>query len=347
MKRAEKKNDSLLEAYLAEAVRYPLLTREEERLYGGFVRDFLGENPLLVVATRVTLVQDRIEPSDIELLCGEATFEEAKSQSQQVLERYEPRREGYLRMLDSFLRSEEETALRYWDSLDNPHERYDAAAKRMQCSNLRLVVSIAKKYRWKGRRLGLPDLIEEGNVGLKRAVMKYDPSTGYTFSTYATWWIRQGVTRAIYDKARTVRIPCNAQVAMKRLPSETPPDEPVLWTVRVATAKRKRLPSERSLDGLVEGGFKGAVQSGQERGTEVADFVSHLMQQLNERERTVLTLRFGMNGNIHPLTFRETGRVLGISGETVRKTERRALRRMEQYAEAHGLEYSALELLDF
>ena len=231
-------------------------------------------------------------------------------------------------------------------------ERGDAdAAQHFTVSNLRLVVSIAKHYT--GRGLPLIDLIQEGNLGLMRAVERYNWRLGYKFSTYATWWIRQGITRSIADKGRTIRLPVHVgevltrlNAAQQRLTQELgrePTDDDLaaeLGTTRERirdTRLAARLPS--SID----------QPFGDDDDTSVADFVmdaaertpeeaaqENLLRQeaehalsrvLNARERMVLQMRFGLgDGHVYPLE--KIGERLGLTRERVRQIEAAALRKL-------------------
>ena len=229
----------------------------------------------------------------------------------------------------------------------------DLAAKRqMTLSNLRLVINIAKRY----THLGVPllDLIEEGNLGLMKAVMKYNPNKGFRFSTYGAWWIRQYVTRAIANQGKTVRIP----VYMTELLSKFKRVTEALSQQRgrkpsiPEIAKRMRLPIERveRLQELVSSAQTTSLETpvGEEGETEMIDllqdemvpspqeditrFLQHeridaLLQKMNERERRVLTLRYGLEDSISR-TLGETAKFFGITRERVRQIEVVAIRKL-------------------
>src|ERR671931_626146 len=178
----------------------------------------------------------------------------------------------------------------------------EAARQRFIMANLRLVVSVARKYQ--GQGLPLLDLIQEGNIGLMRAVELFDWRRGFKFSTYATWWIRQGITRAIADRSRSIRLPVHIHDRLRKLNRS-----------RYQFAQtRGREPTREELAEILD--------------TTVED-VDDL---LDERERQVVALRYGLDSG-QPLSLRETGKVLGLSGERVRLIEREALRKLRNSEE--------------
>jgi RNA polymerase primary sigma factor len=236
--------------------------------------------------------------------------------------------------------------------LDQRRIEYQKARRELAEGNLRLVVSIAKRYRSRG--LPFSDLIQEGNRGLMRAVDKYEHRLGYKFGTYATWWIRQGITRALADHARTIRVPCHqvgTLAAVERVRGELsiahgrePTVEEIAAVLGVTAEETQSLrvvarhpvslheplggDGERALEDFLDD--PDATNPGQQVDQHLLrDRIAEVLRSLTPREREVIELRFGLRDG-QPRTLEEVARAYGITRERIRQIEARGLLKLRQ-----------------
>jgi len=237
---------------------------------------------------------------------------------------------------------------------------YEAVKRQLSSGNLRLVVSIAKKYRNRG--LSFLDLIQEGNTGLMRAVDKYEYRRGFKFSTYATWWIRQAITRAIADQARTIRIPVhmidvlsklrNIQKQMQQEKRREPTTEEVAIRAGISLDEAKRIldigrhpvsldrpvgdGDDCSFGEFIEDGSSDNPVKNASNGI-LRDKIEGLLKTLTYREREIVRLRYGL-GDGYTYTLEEVGRIFKVTRERVRQIEAKALRKLQHPVRSEQLE---------
>ena len=250
--------------------------------------------------------------------------------------------------VQAVLKGDEASLDEWWSRVKNEGQ---AAAERLTNSNLRLVVSVARKYL--GRGLPLLDLIQEGNIGLMRAVQKYDAHRGYKFSTYATWWVRQAVSRSLADHGRTIRLPVHvvekiqrlnvAERALLRQLGREPTVDELAKEMESSPGSLEELRRQRQYTVSLE------TPLGDDEESTLEDFIAdtsewspdevavreltrqsvqRVLQELPPRHRLVLELRFGLVDN-RPRTLEEVGRELGVTRERARQIERQALSKLK------------------
>ncbi len=239
-------------------------------------------------------------------------------------------------------------------------EDYEATKRQLSSGNLRLVVSIAKKYRNRG--LSFLDLIQEGNTGLMRAVDKYEYRRGYKFSTYATWWIRQAITRAIADQARTIRIPVHMIDVLSKLKNTSKrllqefgreptteetaraADLSLEETKRVLNIGRQPVSLDRPVGESEDSSFGEFIEDDATARPErsasnelLREKIEGLLKTLTYREREIIRLRYGL-GDGYTYTLEEVGRIFKVTRERVRQIEAKAVRKLQHPVRSKQLE---------
>ena len=337
---AKKNNNVLEEEIIQKKLRSFSLSREQ---YGAIV-EYIEGNDIIVLKKEEQLLEkpeDNFEDVEIDM------SEDMAATIQDVALNVDDPVRAYLKEIGRYqlLSPEEE------QSLAKKIQDGDAAAKELFINcNLRLVVSVAKKYI--GRGLTFLDLIQEGNIGLMKAVDKYEYEKGFKFSTYATWWIRQSITRAIADQAKTIRIPVhmveviNKVVRTQKALLQDTGREPNEEEIAEATS----LEVEKVREALKYTGDTVSLDTpvGEEENTSIGDFIEdfntkapeqHAMETvrneclkealatLTEREQYVITMRFGLADGI-PHTLEEVGQTMGVTRERIRQIEAKSLKKL-------------------
>jgi RNA polymerase primary sigma factor len=328
------KVDDPVRLYLQEIGRVALLTAEQEvDLARKIAEANLASEILLGEEAQRDLSADKERPPAERMSQEERENREALvEQGAEAMRRLSPDR--------SLSREELNQVLR----------KGDEARQHLTEANLRLVVSVAKRYI--GRGMSLLDLIQEGNVGLLRAVEKFDYTKGYKFSTYSTWWIRQAITRALADQARTIRIPVHMVEMINRLSRTSRQLQQELGRdpTPKELAEEVDLPLDKVLSILKTSMEPVSLEMpvGQEEDSHLGDFIedekirepsdeasrkllreqlNQVLDSLSEREREVLSMRFGLSDG-HSHTLEEVGQAFGVTRERIRQIEVKALRKL-------------------
>ncbi len=302
-------------------------------------------NRLQPVARELKTIADRMTElqQQIKLLAGRRSARQQRAELERELQE----------LMELTLETPE-SLRKKMELLDEKFHAYERAMQELSAGNLRLVVSIAKKYRNRG--LSFLDLIQEGNTGLMRAVEKYEYRRGYKFSTYATWWIRQAITRAIADQARTIRIPVHmieTLTAMRRVARRLEQElgrEPTLEELadaanvshdearRVMSFARHPISLDRPVgddDDTYFGDFLEDTSSENPVATAAQEMlrqrIDEVLKTLTYREREIIKLRYGL-GDGYTYTLEEVGRIFRVTRERVRQIEAKAVRKLQHPA---------------
>lgn len=358
IKRLMNQNEELFDTFLDE-------TKSQEERRENFSRVEQGRRKIATLLEEVSLRTQRLQPlvkrleqiavrmrdlqTEVDRLAGDRLYKDQRVNFEQELRDL---MQLTLETPESLMERVQEIKARFDD--------YDQAMRDLSAGNLRLVVSIAKKYRNRG--MSFLDLIQEGNTGLMRAVDKYEYRRGYKFSTYATWWIRQAITRSIADQARTIRIPVHMIELMSRMRrvskqlvqelGREPTVEELALATDISLEEAKRVlrmaktpvsldkPMGESEDSII-GDFIEAPHdhspvsvTAQEM---LKDQISQVLKTLTYREREIIKLRYGL-GDGYTYTLEEVGRIFKVTRERVRQIEAKAVRKLQHPARSKQLQ---------
>jgi len=349
---SEPSSEELLSIYLKEMGKYELLTPEKEEELSREIRS--GFEAILEAFLKSKLNYPEIK--------------EAKEVIQ-LWKKRDPNlkpKKSYVNYFEKMMEhcsqkyAEDKRFKKFCDEVRKHIARIERAKNEMVKANLRLVVSIAKKYMRQG--LSLADLIQEGNLGLMRAVYRFDYRKGNKFSTYASWWIRQSITRAILDKTRTIRLPVHFlelrnyvfktfYEMAKELGREPTPEElsektkvpyekilVIFETAKDPVSLETPVGDEESTLGNFIENKKSPMPYEKARKRDISDKIKKFLATLSPREEKIIRMRFGL-GEYEGYTLEEIGYMFKVSRERIRQIEKKALAKMKQLASKEGFEF--------